>query len=100
MINDYNVNISEDVMLNLIAVKKGNGKKKVVITSHMDEIGLIIRRIDDHGWLWVEAIGGVRSQQLFGKHVIIKTETGYIDGLVNCIKPGRPESCTDIPPIS
>jgi endoglucanase len=62
--------------------------------------GLIIRRIDDHGWLWFEAVGGVRPQQLFGKHVIIKTETGYVDGLVNSIKPGRPESCTDIPPVS
>lgn len=100
MIEGYSVEISEDVMLNLIAYKKGNRHKKVAITAHTDEIGLIIRRIDEHGWLWVEALGGVRPQQLFGKHVAIKTENGYVDGIVNCIKPGRPESCVDIPPIS
>lgn len=100
MIQSYGTEISEDVLMNLIALKKGNGGKKILIAAHTDEIGLIIRRIDDHGWLWVEALGGVRPQQLFGKHVVIKTETGYIDGIVHNIKPGRPEYCTEIPPIS
>lgn len=96
MIQDYGTEVSEDVMLNLTAVKRGKGKKKIMIAAHTDEIGLIIRRIDQQGWLWFEALGGVRPQQLFGKHVIIKTETGYVDGIVNSIKPGRPESCTEI----
>ncbi|HML49225.1 MAG TPA: M42 family peptidase, partial [Clostridia bacterium] len=100
MLDGLDLEIEQDLLLNLVAFKRGNGKKKVLLAAHTDEIGLIIRRIDAQGWLWVENLGGLRAQQLFGKHVVIKTETGYVDGIVNCIKPGRPESCTEIPPLS
>ena len=45
------VELSDDVMGNLIAYKKGNKKGSVLIAAHMDEIGLIIRHIDSKGFL-------------------------------------------------
>lgn len=50
----YDVELSDDVMGNLIAYKKGNKKGSMLISAHMDEIGLIIRHIDKNGFLWVE----------------------------------------------
>lgn len=103
MIQNYNVEMETDVMLNLIAHRKGKGEnpKKILIAAHTDEIGLIVRRIDEKGWLWCVTLGGVRPQQLFGKHVKVRTENGtYIDGIVNSTKPGRLESCTEIPPVT
>jgi endoglucanase len=99
-IKDYGTETSVDVMLNLTAFRRGNGRKKVLIAAHTDEIGLVIRRIDEQGWLWFETLGGVRPQQLFGKHIIIRTEDGFVHGVVNSKKPGRPEECTEVPPIA
>ena len=54
---DCDVELSDDVMGNLIAYKKGNKKGSVLIAAHMDEIGLIVRHIDSKGFLWVETLG-------------------------------------------
>ena len=90
--------ISSDVMGNLIFHKKGKGKTKVLISAHMDEIGLIIRHIDSKGFLWVDTLGGIAPQQFFGKHVIIRTEEGkHIDGIINSLHPGRPDRCHTMP---
>jgi endoglucanase len=100
MVEGYSDEISVDVMKNLIAVKKGTGKAKLMIVAHTDEIGVIIKHIDDQGFLWFEVAGGVRPQQLFGKHIVIKTESGeYVDGVVNYIKPGRVEALDELPKV-
>ncbi len=64
-LSDCDVELSDDVMGNLIAYKKGNKKGSVLIAAHMDEIGLIIRHIDSKGFLWVETLGGIAPQQFF-----------------------------------
>ncbi len=88
--------ITSDAMHNLIVHRPGSGKK-VLVAAHLDEIGLIVRYIDERGFLWVETLSGLQPQQLFGKHVIVKTESGHIDGVINHMKPGRPFPCTDMP---
>ena len=67
---DCDVELSDDVMGNLIAYKKGNKRGSVLIAAHMDEIGLIVRHIDSKGFLWVETLGGIAPQQFFGKRRI------------------------------
>ncbi|MCE1207877.1 MAG: M20/M25/M40 family metallo-hydrolase [Spirochaetia bacterium] len=99
MIRDHVDEMDVDVMKNLIAFKKGNGKAKVMIVAHTDEIGLIVKRIDSKGFLWFEVLGGVRAQALFGKHVVVKTALGKLDGLVNYVKPGRPDFMEQIPDL-
>ncbi len=97
-IKEYGVDISTDIMGNLIAHKKGTRPGKLLVAAHMDEIGLIIRHIDKEGFLYVETLGGIAPQQFFGKHVVIRTEEGlHIDGIVNSLHPGRPDRCTEMP---
>ncbi len=50
--------IREDALGNLIAIKKGAGKK-IMVASHMDEIGVMINSIDENGFLRFTNIGGV-----------------------------------------
>lgn len=97
-ISEYVDTTETDILGNLIAFKKGNGKKKLMIIAHADEIGLIVKRIDSKGFLWFDSFG-VAPQSLFGKHVIVKTNSGYVDGIVNNVKPGRPERITEVPSI-
>lgn len=96
LLEDTGLEMTTDRLHNLIVHRPGKGQK-VLVAAHMDEIGLIVRHIDDRGFLWFETLGGVHPQQLFGKHVLVKTEQGHVDGVVNHIHPGRPTICTEMP---
>lgn len=71
---------------NVIA-KKGNGKKKIMIASHMDEIGLMVKHIDKNGFLNFVKIGGIDDRILMQQRVIIKTEKGDVKGIIGAKPP-------------
>ncbi len=57
---------------NLIAVKKGRKlDKKVMLSAHMDEVGLIITGIGENGMLRFHTIGGMDERILVSKRVLI-----------------------------
>ncbi len=62
--------IYTDTMGNLICHKKGNGKK-IMVASHMDEVGLIITEINDKGFLRFATLGGIETSVLVSKKVLI-----------------------------
>ncbi|KHF39343.1 hypothetical protein LQ50_15740 [Halalkalibacter okhensis] len=98
-ITPYTTSVSIDQLGNVIGFKKGTGKHKLMIAAHMDEIGLMIRHIDERGFLYFENIGGVRPQNLFARTCLIKTDQGLVEGLINTIHPGRPKTIVEIPPL-
>lgn len=53
---EKNVNYVEDPMGNIL-VKLGEGKEKIMITTHMDSIGLLATHIEDEGFIRTEKIG-------------------------------------------
>ena len=63
--------IKIDNMGNVIAVKKGEEKKKVMIAAHMDEIGFIVTHIDDNGFVYFHTLGGFDPKTLTAQRVII-----------------------------
>lgn len=65
-------NIYTDNIGNLICHKKGKGEK-VMLAAHMDEIGLMIRDIEEDGKIRLSSIGGIAPISLIGQRVDIET---------------------------
>jgi len=63
--------VSVDGIGNVIALKKGSGDKKIISTAHMDEIGFMVKHIDDKGFIRVNTIGGFDPKTLTAQRVII-----------------------------
>lgn len=59
-----------DRMGNIIAHKKGQGKR-VIIDAHMDEVGFIITGYNEDGTLRFRALGGINSKIIPSKNVLI-----------------------------
>ncbi len=57
-----------DVLGNLVAVKRGNGAR-VMLMAHTDEIGIVSTYVDDDGFVRVAAVGGVSPANFLNCHV-------------------------------
>lgn len=68
-IKDYIDEFNIDSLGNLIARKKGTGKK-LMFSAHMDQIGLIITHVDEKGFLSFSNVGGLQAKELLGHRVI------------------------------
>ena len=62
-----------DPMGNLIAFKKGKSKpeRSLMLCAHMDEVGIIITRITEDGYLHFAFVGGIDRRTVIGKRVYI-----------------------------
>ena len=68
-----------DNMGNLIAHKKGNGKK-IMFAAHMDEIGVIVTDIDENGLTHFDRIGRLNLRNLVNLRVRFKNGTEGVIG--------------------
>ncbi|MEM0021186.1 MAG: M42 family metallopeptidase [Fervidicoccaceae archaeon] len=76
-----------DSMGNVIALKRGESDRKLMIAAHMDEISLIVKHIDDKGFLRFSPIGGWNERVLPGSRVRVRTSSGkWIKGVIG-VKP-------------
>ncbi|MFW6120018.1 MAG: M42 family metallopeptidase [Petrotogales bacterium] len=66
----------KDEVGNLIALKKGEktSKHRLMLLAHMDEVGLMVRKINKDGTLAITNIGGVDPRVVMGKKVKIGEE--------------------------
>lgn len=71
---------------NVIA-KKGNGKKKIMLAAHMDEVGLMVKHITKEGFLNFIKIGGIDDRILLAQRVIIKGKNGDTFGIIGSKPP-------------
>lgn len=66
---------STDRMGNLIASFPGQGPS-VMLFTHMDQLGLIVRKIDDDGLIRVHRMGGIPERALASQEVVLSTRDG------------------------
>ena len=75
-----------DTFGNVIA-QKGSGKKKIMLASHMDEVGLIIKFITKEGFLKFIKVGGIDDRILPGQRLIVKAKKGDVHGIIGSKPP-------------
>lgn len=78
--------IKTDKMGNLIAIKHGKGPK-IMLAAHMDEIGLMVKYIDDNGFLRFVKIGGWYDTTLHSQRVVVNTKNGLLKGVIGSKPP-------------
>ncbi|MBX7227516.1 MAG: M42 family metallopeptidase [Chitinophagales bacterium] len=64
--------VTIDNMGSVYAVKKGKSSdKRVMVAAHMDEIGFIVKHIDNNGFLRFHTLGGFDPKTLTAQRVIV-----------------------------
>jgi endoglucanase len=75
--------VETDVMGNTYGILgKKNARPRVMLAGHMDELGLMITYIDDKGFLYYKAVGGIDPHTVPGSRVQIHTKKGDVFGIL------------------
>lgn len=85
-------NFADDIQVDALGsliVRKGKKSEKglrIMLSAHMDEIGLIVTHVDDNGFVRFTSIGGVYAHMLAGGRV------RFLDGTLGVIGQERNEN--------
>ncbi|MGN1402557.1 MAG: M42 family metallopeptidase [Bacillus sp. (in: firmicutes)] len=84
----YADEVTTDGLGSLVARKTGeeNGPK-IMVAGHLDEVGFMITRIDDKGFLYFQTLGGWWSQVMLAQRVTIVTKEGKLTGVIGSKPP-------------
>jgi len=93
--------IETDNFGNVISLKKASVKDgpKIMLAGHMDEIGLLVKHVDEKGFLYFEKVGGVSPRSLFSQPVTIHAKKGPVSGLTCCKPPETLEEANKMPDL-
>lgn len=87
-ISPYADEVFTDNLGSLIAKKTGqeNGPK-IMIAGHLDEVGFMVTRIDDNGFVYFQTVGGWWSQVMLAQRVTLLTRKGDVTGIIGSKPP-------------
>ena len=79
-IKDYVQSYTVDNLGNLIVFKKGKSSsdKKVLVSAHMDEVGLIATYINYDGTIKFDTVGGINPDVIIGRQVSVNGLFGVV----------------------
>lgn len=63
------------------------GKNPLILGAHMDEIGLMVKHVDEKGFIRFIKIGGIDDRTLVNQQVIIRTRKGLVRGVIGMKPP-------------
>ena len=80
--------IRTDSLGNLIALRKGSEDRMLMLDAHIDEIGFIVKWIDDKGYVRIAPLGGWDERIVPGHRVVILTrKAGKRHGVIGTAPP-------------
>jgi endoglucanase len=97
-IKNYVDEIFVDQMGNLVAHKNGKNPT-IVFAAHMDEIGLMVRSVDDNGNIYFMGVGGIEPMSLIGQRVVFEGKSGDIKGIITSEEMTDAYEIDEIPPL-
>ena len=71
-----------DVHGNVLCTVNRAGTPRILLDAHSDQIGLIVKSIDENGFLRVNTVGGWDMQILLGQKMLVHTHDGPIPGVI------------------
>jgi len=74
--------VHADVGGNSFATLNPDGKPRLMLAGHIDEIGIMVTHIDEEGYLSFDTIGGWDHQVFVGQRVILLGRGGQVTGVV------------------
>jgi len=100
--------LETDALGNLHAVKRAaaDGAPRAMLAAHMDEIGFLVKFVDDKGFLRVQQLGGFDPRNLFARQVTVHASLSG-EELVGVMNPAgkpihisTPEERSKVPQLS
>src|SRR5215212_2837845 len=79
--------VSTDALGSVIGRKKGSDDARVMIAAHTDEIGYLVKHIDDKGFLRLQTLGGHDPANMVSQRVVVTTADG--ETLRGALQPSR-----------
>lgn len=80
--------VSTDRLGSVIARKDGgSGGPKIMLAGHLDEVGMMVSRIDEDGFIFFQTLGGWWEQVMLAQPVAIRTRRGIVHGVVGSKPP-------------
>ena len=86
-----------DDLGNIIGLKKGKNNSsnlKIMLAAHMDEIGLMVKYIEDNGFIRFTNIGGIDPRTILGQEVIVHGSEDLFGVIVS--KPPHLQEASEI----
>jgi endoglucanase len=78
----YADEVRTDTYGNAVAILNPAGDPRIMLDGHVDEIGLMVKHIDDKGFVYFQRVGGVDPALVRAKRVNIHTEAGTVRGVI------------------
>ena len=93
--------VTADVVGNSFAAVEGQGGPTILLAGHIDEIGIIVTWIDEHGFVYFEPIGGWDPQVLVAQRIRFLGPRGDVFGVIgkkpiHLMKPDEREKASKI----
>lgn len=74
--------VRQDWHGNLFAAVNPGGRPRIMLAGHCDQIGLLVKHIEDQGFLRCQAVGGWDMQMLLGQRLQVWTKNGPVLGVI------------------
>ncbi len=79
--------VRTDALGSVIGTKRGSGGARVMVAAHTDEIGYLVKYIDDKGFLRLQTLGGHDPANMVSQRVLVTTSEG--ETLRGALQPVR-----------
>lgn len=76
-----------DGMGNVVGTVRGASDYSVLVAAHMDEIGFMVRHVDDDGFLELDPLGGWDPRVPRAQRVTVHTDAGEVPGVIGSAPP-------------
>ncbi|WP_066194628.1 MULTISPECIES: M42 family metallopeptidase [Gracilibacillus] len=87
-ITPYADRVYTDHLGSLIAEKNGDASgPKVMVAGHLDEVGFMVTRIDEKGFVYFQTVGGWWGQVMLAQRVTVLTKKGDVTGIIGSKPP-------------